>query len=382
MKFFRKFLLVFSFTALGTCRVLAADCDGILRQGIWESHSVSSTTTQSGDFANWMCSNSSSSTGFNLGYYGFGIGFTNDEADAACSSSQGRYFLQDDFKINHKVAAQGIVDAWKGCMTAQGAHASLQFGQDPSKFDIVVSFFTPATNRATVSLSTGDQSVFDHCDQSKRDILKGLKIVNTKTISCQRSDLNAEIHINYDFGWNGAGGPLIVPKYVPRPNRNSTDYTGSYGVGASLPCNGANGFAAIYKQGNDLWGRNECNSVSKIGITAGGDLVMGGVHGKYSAKLETIFWENNSQWINTKHNIPILGTYQNPGPHCGSGAASVPTIKFNSEGHLVATNECSQSVHLILRPNGSVEAHAWGDIVGTLANANTLNWSNRAVWIR
>lgn len=377
-----RWALIVSFLVAGANSALAApNCDGVLSQGIWRSESVSTSTIQSSDFANWMCSNSSSDAGFNLGYYGFGVGFTNQEAEAACSANQGHYYLQDEFKINRKVEAQGILDVWAWCMNSEGAHASIKFGQDPALFDIVISFFTPGRTRTTVSFSSTDQSVFDHCDKSKNDLLKGVEVVHTRTISCRRTDLSNEVHINYDFGRDGASeAALVVPKFVPRPVPTTTDFTGTYGVGALAGCADGKGFAAIYKQGKELWGRNECNQAMKIDLTADGKLVTLGIHGTYDRKLKAIFWDNNTQWINTDPGIPVLGQYRNVGPQCGSGRPSIPTIEYNSGGRLIALNECSQRTPLALHPDGSIEAP--DHLVGVLSGSRTLNWSNKSVWVK
>ncbi|TIR19443.1 MAG: hypothetical protein E5X33_20155 [Mesorhizobium sp.] len=391
MKIMRE-LLIASGVLFAANPALADQCADVLSHGIWESHSTGKNVLNSSEFANWACSNSSSATGVSIGYAGFDLGYTNDEAQAGCSTNNGRYMLSDSFISSHKVAAREVVEAWSACMNAQGAHISFQYDGDPKHFSLLIKFYTPATNVTKVRLTSPQSSAFDHCSLTAAEIRKGLKVTAEKYLSCERPDPTQGIQVDADFGANG-GAHIALPGIVistPPPDRKQ--WEGAYGValaatgpfGIGFPgCNGAKGLASILRDAGDLYGQNECGRKRKIAFTDKGELLMDGIAGRYDGRLNAIFWGNGTQWIKTDPALPIVGSWKNPGPHCGSGPNSTPTIGYDGQGRLFAMNECSQKVNMVLRPDGSVRTDPrWRNIVGTLVNPNTLQWSNGSIWVR
>lgn len=86
-----------------------------------------------------------------------------------------------------------------------------------------------------------------------------------------------------------------------------------------------------------------------------------------------IMWANGSVW-NRQAPVDLSGKWYINGKPC--------TIQ-QSGNNLIFTNERGQQSQGYIRPDGSVVATNWGNLIGRLSQNNTrITWNNGSVWTR
>ncbi|WP_157731098.1 hypothetical protein [Variovorax sp. HW608] len=173
------------FTALAVALLAnvatSADCNSLLRQGIFEFSSLNSELDKAEAVRNWYRNQSSSSDkssgshGGNLGYDGFSLAYKDDAKAAKEAKQDVESYNENNSSLRSRVVEIGtrvnvaLAQEFNKCLSTPGLHAWVETSSDPFVFTIAMKyvsdedrFVAPTLKRikvypSTVTLLDGDK---------------------------------------------------------------------------------------------------------------------------------------------------------------------------------------------------------------------------------
>jgi hypothetical protein len=193
----------------------AQDCGQILQYGIWESRDSSGSVVDRQQFANWACSasarSSSGSVNIEIPDVGsFGGSKADSSSSSDCASNSGSYLLSKQFRDSSRSAAVALANAWQACMTAEGSHATVLYGDDLNTFTIFLRRNDPQSTEDTAKLvpvSTGQVN----CTLTTAALRSGVGVQGSRSIVCKRKSAEHGVTIEVNFKKGGGKPSLVIP---------------------------------------------------------------------------------------------------------------------------------------------------------------------------
>ena len=224
VKLWKSKALACAAVVLLSAPVNAQNCSEILNHGIWRTWERGEHSTESSDFSNWACSNSSGDGGF--AYSDAKANY--DERSSDCSRSGGSYYLTKGTQEKLKTAAKEITSAWQACVSQAGSHVAMIYGADVNSFFLQFwhhpndRFPDPQPATAKVQFRPAANV---NCDLSAAEMQRGFKVVGGRIFSCNRNNdtqaINASVNLYYGGGvaltLNAVKPMKVIYQFDPQP---------------------------------------------------------------------------------------------------------------------------------------------------------------------
>lgn len=228
------YLVILSAAVLNATSAKGQDtCGEILKNGIWEYKSTTSSDMQASSFLTWFCTKEFKSfqeardaaVGLTLPIEGIPVSLNGKYRDSqweeyrneACSMSSGTYDHLSEFTSFASSASVAVVKAWESCITRIGTFAWLATTPNPKAFALQIRRNTdlgaPTFTVQQVSVTSGSLN----CSPSLKSA-KNKKFTGSASFLCERADATVGFTLlPIVKNLTPPFGPLTVPAYVPLP---------------------------------------------------------------------------------------------------------------------------------------------------------------------
>lgn len=149
--------------------IAQTNCEAILRDGVFDISSSTSTRTANETLLRYVCNRTASSTGFGGSYAGYGISYDQSRVSRSCENFHRTRSTSTSDVSYFREANQALVAAWSSCVDAGGLTFSLSQSSTPARVRGIINWRSqavPAADARIVVALPAEEFTRCECDEA------------------------------------------------------------------------------------------------------------------------------------------------------------------------------------------------------------------------